>query len=560
MTWKIEAEYRPEVQKCRARLANYCQGTGLDVGCGLEKIVPSAIGVDQANADINCDVSRGLTIFQDNFFDYVFSSHCLEDFKLTGAILSDWWNKLKVGGRLILYLPHKDLYPNIGQLGANKSHQVDLEPADVIREMDQFASYELVKEGVYSEEDEYSFELVLRKLANKKIPLAPKINRNRRQRAIIVRYGAFGDQLIATPLIKRVAQDGYHVTYNCTDRALPVLQNNPYIDEFIVQGVGLIPNAELSRYWDDLKKDYDLFINLSESVECKFLRVPDRPDYHLPVEERREQCGKGNFYDYALELGGYTDVKSPRPELYPTEIEEAMGRYFRAKYADKFLILWCLQGSSMHKCYPWGQDVALEFLNRHQDAITITVGDDICRLIEWDHRDANGLMSGRAMKKAAVWDIRSSLLITKWVDLVISPETGVLNAAGCYDTPKIGFLTHSNKTNLTKYFANDYSMQAKIECSPCHRMIYVQNAATDCPHLDLGEGAWLCACAGAFDPNEVYRRMENVYKKWKEKRNAVVSIIRPDQALRDWNRLSAGGMVNAKQSSLRHAGAAPYPV
>jgi len=62
-----------------------------------------------------------------------------------------------------------------------------------------------------------------------------------------------------------------------------------------------------------------------------------------------------------------------------------MGAFFRRRFEDKFLVLWCLQGSSMHKCYPFGQDVALEFLQRHRDAMTITVGDDLCRLIEWDH-------------------------------------------------------------------------------------------------------------------------------------------------------------------------------
>ena len=548
MTWKADAEYKPEVQKCRARLANYCQGSGLDVGCGVEKIIPSAIGLDiQGVGDINCDISRGLDIFAPGFFDYVFSSHCLEDFKNTREILQDWWSKIKVGGYLVLYLPHKDHYPNIGQKGHNIIHQHDFVPEDIIREMEAFASYEVIKQGVYSEEDEYSFEIVFKKLASVKVPAKVKPSGDRRPKALVIRYGAFGDQLIASPLIKRIAEDGYHITFNCTERALPVVKNNPYIDEFLIQGTDLVPNDRLDEYWADLSKGYDKVANLSESVECRFLRVPNRPDYHLPIEKRREECGTGNFYDYALEVGGYTDVVKPRPELYPTAIEEAMGAYFRAKYKDKFLILWCLQGSSMHKCYPFGQDVALEFLKRHKDAMTITVGDDICRLVEWDHE--------RALKKSAIWDIRSTLLITKWVDLVISPETGVLNASGCYKTPKIGFLTHSNKTNITKYFANDFSMQAEIECSPCHRMIYVENATTDCPKMDLGEDAWLCACAGAFDPRKVLERMERIYVQWKknhlEKENPnAVPFIRPEQALRDWNRLRAGEMVHTKPASL----------
>jgi hypothetical protein len=173
--------------------------------------------------------------------------------------------------------------------------------------------------------------------------------------------------------------------------------------------------------------------------------------------------------------------------------------------------------------------------------MTITVGDDLCRLIEWDHP--------RAEKKSAVWDIRSSMLVTKYVDLVVAPETGMLNAAGCYNTPKIGLLTHSNKTNLTKYFANDYSMQAEIDCSPCHRMIYQHNAEKDCPKMDLGDGAWLCACAGAFDPNKLLKRMEMIYAAWKEK-NRKVFLVRPEQAIHDFGRLKMGDVLHAKRVAV----------
>jgi ADP-heptose:LPS heptosyltransferase/predicted SAM-dependent methyltransferase len=538
MTWNAQDPYKPEVQKCRDRLVNYCQGIGLDIGCGPEKIIPSAIGVDMAGADINCDLSRGLDIFQPNFFDYVFSSHCLEDFIDTESILRDWWSKIKVGGHLILYLPHRDHYPKMGQPGANQAHQHDFCPDDIFDAMDRIGSYDVVRCETHDELDEYSFEIVLRKLASKVIPIggAP-VDRDRRPRALVIRYGAYGDHLIASPLVRRLSEDGYHVTYNCTERAFPVTQNSPFIDEYLIQGEGIVAADHLLEYWEDLGKGYDKVVNLSESVEVKFLYVPTRPEYKLTVEERRRRCGSSNYTDYALELGEYFDVKRPRPELWPSPVESGMAAFFRHKFKDKFLVMWCLQGSALHKCYPFGQDVALEFLKRHKDAMTITVGDDMCRLIEWDH--------DRNLKKSGVWDIRSTLLMTKWVDLVISPETGVLNAAGCYDTPKIGMLTHSNKTNLVKHFGNDYSMQAEISCSPCHRMIYHHNAEADCPKMDLGEGAWLCACAGAFPPDEVLRRMEKVYAQWKEKRN-VVSFIRPGEALRHWNRLKSGKLVSAK--------------
>lgn len=543
MTWTADAPYRPEVQKCRINLLRYCTGIGLDIGCGPEKIRPEAIGVDQdGKGDINCNLTQGLTIFKDEVFDYVFSSHCLEDFEFTEAILEDWWRLVKVGGHLVLYLPHKDYYPNIGQPGSNPAHRHDFIPDDIINIMKGLGSWDLVRNETHSENDEYSFELVFRKTISKHITLPTYIQkRDDRPKALVIRYGAYGDHIIATPLLRVLHEQGYHVTYNCTSRAYPVIANNPHIDYVMEQEPNLIPPAALDEYWADISRGYDKVINLSETLECKFLFVPDRPGYHDQVEVRRNKSGNTNYYDYVLEHSGFSGIIKPRPELFPTKVEEAMGQYFRAKHAGKFVILWALAGSSLHKAYPFGEQVALEFLNRHSDAITITVGDDLCRLVEWDHP--------RAEKKSSVWDIRSSMLATNFVDLVISPETGILNAAGCYTTPKIGLLTHSNKTNLTKYFPNDYSMQAEIDCSPCHRMIYPHNAEKDCPKMDLGGGHWLCACAGAFDPDKLLKRMETIYATWKAKKNTV-RLIRPEQAVHAFDRLTMGQVFQPKRVAV----------
>jgi ADP-heptose:LPS heptosyltransferase len=538
MVWDPEADQKPEVFKCRDRLIGYCTGIGLDVGCGYHKIVSKAIGVDHGGkADINCDISQGLSIFADNFFDYIFSSHCLEDMLFPQVALRDWWSKIKVGGHLILYLPHKDYYPNVGTVGCNVEHKNDFCPDDIIGMLKGWASYELVRDEVHNEDDEYSFELVFRKTATRALSVATPKHRDRRPRALVIRYGAYGDHIIGSVLPKALSQDGYHVTYNCTSRAFPVIANSPYIDEIMEQEDNLVPNTRLDEFWAELGKGYDKVINLSESVECRFLVPPDRPGHDDPVEVRRERYGYDNYYDYALSLGGY-QADHPRPELYLTPYEQAVGQFFRRKYQDKFLILWALSGSGSHKAYPFAYDVAMEFLERHQDAMTFTVGDDYCRLLEWTHE--------RAKKRSAQWDIRTSLLATQFVDLVIGPETGVFNASGCYATPKIGFLTHSNKTNLVKYYRNDYSMQADIECSPCHRMVYMESFQQHCALMDLGEGAYFSACAAAFPPEEVYRRMEFVYQAWKKKRR---SIIIPGDPLFDSINLRKG-IFNPTRSAI----------
>jgi len=159
----LEAK-RSETAKCRRRLLPYCEGIGLDLGHGGDKIRPEAIGVDlfkQADHDVVGDV-RNLFLFADESLDYVYSSHCLEDLEDTEGALREWLRPLKVGGHLVLYLPHRAFYPNVGTPGANPGHKHDFTPDDIEALLAAIGATEIVHRGTYPAE--YSFELVARKV------------------------------------------------------------------------------------------------------------------------------------------------------------------------------------------------------------------------------------------------------------------------------------------------------------------------------------------------------------------------------------------------------------
>jgi SAM-dependent methyltransferase len=58
--------------------------------------------------------------FKDGEFDYVYSSHALEDIADTAATLSEWTRILKIKGNLILQVPNPDHYK-----GFNADHKHD---------------------------------------------------------------------------------------------------------------------------------------------------------------------------------------------------------------------------------------------------------------------------------------------------------------------------------------------------------------------------------------------------------------------------------------------------
>lgn len=107
-----------ETSKVRSLLAPYCCGYGCDVGHGGDKIRKRAIGIDLPQAythvgrspnDISCDVHAGIPL-PDNSFDYVYSSHLIEDFEDTAGFLQELIRILRVGGNLVLAFPDQTAY------------------------------------------------------------------------------------------------------------------------------------------------------------------------------------------------------------------------------------------------------------------------------------------------------------------------------------------------------------------------------------------------------------------------------------------------------------------
>jgi len=325
--------------------------------------------------------------------------------------------------------------------------------------------------------------------------------------AYSLRLSAFGDAIMISSIFPYLKRGGYHLTLNIAERIVPVLQNNPYVDDIIVHETNSILNDKLGEHWDKLSQGYDRVINLSQSIEKGLLAMEGSEEFWLPKEERHRMYNY-NYYDRTMEIAGYP-IKGTVGELYFSQYEKMVGRALRKKYKNKFLILWALSGSSYHKAYPHTELCIREFLSMHKDAFVITCGDVFCKVLETD-------LQGHPQIKLCSdeWGIRKSMLTTKIADLVIGTETGITNAVGCYDTPKIVLLSHSSKENLTKYFKNCFSLYAQdCDCYPCHRLIYSREV---CPVDAITRAT---KCMANISPDVVLDCMETVYERWKEGRS-----------------------------------------
>lgn len=80
-------------------------GRGIDIGAGDDPVTPDCVQWDRAQGD-----AAGLPGVAPGSFDWVYSSHCLEDLPDPRRAILRWWDVLRPGGHLLLVVPDEDLY------------------------------------------------------------------------------------------------------------------------------------------------------------------------------------------------------------------------------------------------------------------------------------------------------------------------------------------------------------------------------------------------------------------------------------------------------------------
>lgn len=109
-----EKDPRPEF----VMMKPYLKGLGLEIGTGTNRLSPTVFGIDNynhADADMVWDCAPEINgvlhynpyPFKNDRFDFVFSSHVLEDFDplVIQTVFDEWLRLVKKGGYLILLVP-----------------------------------------------------------------------------------------------------------------------------------------------------------------------------------------------------------------------------------------------------------------------------------------------------------------------------------------------------------------------------------------------------------------------------------------------------------------------
>lgn len=88
----------------------YLVGSGIDIGCGPDVLASPHDNFTCRGWDWESGDAQYMKGVDDNVYDFVYSSHCLEHMVDPSVALQNWWRILKPGRHLVIVVPDEDLY------------------------------------------------------------------------------------------------------------------------------------------------------------------------------------------------------------------------------------------------------------------------------------------------------------------------------------------------------------------------------------------------------------------------------------------------------------------
>lgn len=402
--------------------------------------------------------------------------------------LADAWRAVAVGGRLVLWTPlTADPVQPMADLALASGEGWDLVEDDRV-DGRRFVVFRKRADGA------------MKSMPWKRMPRS----------VLVIRLGAIGDQIMASSILPGLKAQGWHVTWNAQPPSSDVLAHDPHIDRFWIQDRGQVPEEELGAYMNALASRFDRVINLCESVEALALALPGRVTYDYPATVRRQLFSR-NYVELTHMIA---EVPGPfRPRFYPTDDEVRQVADAKREIGARPIVTIALAGSGPFKIWPYTAQAVVPLLYETDAAIVLAGAEKDRQAEDLIVSAADGYYhpgGKRVIRTCGKWPIRGALTMALHSDVVIGPETGLLNAVSHEpDVAKVILLSHSSVENLTRDWVNTASLtgDAPPACYPCHRL---HNDWITC-NRDERTGA--AACMAAISSRKVAASVKEALRR-----------------------------------------------
>jgi ADP-heptose:LPS heptosyltransferase len=295
----------------------------------------------------------------------------------------------------------------------------------------------------------------------------------------IVRIGGFGDHIFMSATFPFLLEKHPHVHLEVNTKGMDIFLNDPRFDYVSVCDFGAFDHVnqeiEYKKRWarieEDCKRNGRRYLNFWNSIENSCIL----PEFNAEVMSLslKEKAAKysSNYYEKTFEAA---EVKMPlgwmhENTIYYSDPEIGVIERWHKRTEDSFKLMVALGGSSRQKVFTWMPSFCRRLVDIYPKLNIYLMGGSELANDVWEYERTFSFVNGTSSVNV---NYRQAILMTKYSDFFLGGETGLLTAAGMMATPKVGLFTISEIDQIAKYHINDYSVQSKADCSPCHVMAY----------------------------------------------------------------------------------------
>ncbi len=296
----------------------------------------------------------------------------------------------------------------------------------------------------------------------------------------VARMGGVGDNLVAASVLAPLKRAGFRVEVISQSPYSCVFENNSNIDKLTVKAKEDWPGESLAwqQWFMSRGREYELFANLSHSMEHLIALFPAQTAFYWPVAFRRKLCAR-SYLETVHDIFGMPHEFGPL--FFPTEEEIAGVKETKKRVGDRVLA-WCISGSRIDKIYPYAP-MAIARIIKELNISVVLLGApgkdyDMALAVQENTGRQNGSIDGLhiAISPDAAkptWPIRRILAFAGACDVVVGPDTGPMWGVAFESMPKIVMLSHATGENITKHWINTITLHAdqdRVPCWPCHQL------------------------------------------------------------------------------------------
>ena len=301
-------------------------------------------------------------------------------------------------------------------------------------------------------------------------------------RALVIRYGAYGDMLIALPFIEEMKRRYDYTQLETGERGGELLGCHPAISTLSVFDPGMF-GKENATQTANIRVgglvnggSWDYKINLWRTLEVDCIAEDWQEEFFWPRERRQAHFADKIFVERPFIKAGIPIPKEFRSGTVYFDTETILWMdWWKVLHTDTFNIAIVVAGSTCQKVPSGLKELARRITKEYPDARIFLIGDKPSGWMPtpFDPKDLQFDFGEKNVSKmVGKTPYRQALAIMKMADYVIGPVSSLLHGAGIFGTPKTMICTDCSVAQACKYHHNDFSVQAQAPCCPCQRAIY----------------------------------------------------------------------------------------